>query len=108
MRARARESRRARLIGPTRAAAFAASAVAGLGALHLWAGNPPAGGARQSGDALAVALFRAEIDRHPLDPGWRCRLAREQLALGLYADAEHTLSPLVREGSAAAPGGATL
>jgi tetratricopeptide (TPR) repeat protein len=91
-----------------RAAALAASTMVGLGALHRWAGNPRAGGARPSGDALAVALFRAEIDRHPRAVSWRCRLAREQLALGQYSEAELTLSPVLPEGSAPAPEAALL
>jgi tetratricopeptide (TPR) repeat protein len=91
-----------------RAAALAASTMVGLGALHRWAGNPRAGGAQPSGDALAVALFRAEIDRDPRAVGWRCRLAREQLALGQYSEAELTLSPVLREGSAPAPEAALL
>ena len=87
------QTRRERLIGPLRSAALAAMSVGGLSALHLWVGDRSQLPANAIGDALAVALLRADVDRHPANVEMRCRLAREQLALGLHEDAERTLAP---------------
>src|SRR4051812_41811641 len=73
--------------------------LAGLAALQLWAGD---GAARHPEDALGLALLRADVDRQPDDARARCRLAREELALGLHADAERTLAPFL-EGTSAPP-----
>jgi tetratricopeptide (TPR) repeat protein len=88
---------RGKLAGPALTAAVIAISSGSLGALHLWAGE--SGGARVGGDALALALLRADVERRPEDAEPRFRLIREQLALGLYRDAERTLGPLVRERS---------
>jgi len=70
-----------------------AFSIAGLGALHLWAGEPRGGA---GADVLAVALLRADVDREPDDAAARVRLARQQLSAGLQQEAEHTLAPLLR------------
>ena len=42
-------------------------------------------------DTLALALLRAEVERHPENINLRFRLAREQLSLGLFEEAERSL-----------------
>src|SRR5918911_1474623 len=83
---------RGRVAGPVLTAAVVAFSTGSLGALRLWAG----GAADVPGhDALALALLRADLQRNPADASARMRLVREQLALGMYRDAEGTLVPLL-------------
>jgi tetratricopeptide (TPR) repeat protein len=103
---RAKQRGRGKLAGPALTIAVVVFSIASLGALHLWAGGP--GSARISGDALALALLRADVDRRPQDSQRRLRLIREQLALGLFGDAERTLGPLVGAESASAREAALL
>lgn len=102
----ARLQHRRRLAGPALTAAGVALSIASLGALHLWAGQP--GAAQRTSDALAMALLRAELERDPADVHLRLRLVRQQLALGMYRDAERTLVPLYGAGVVAPPESALL
>src|SRR5439155_13771366 len=77
-----------------------------LGGLHLWAGE--ADSAPGPADALGLALLRADLELNPDDATLRMRLTREQLALGMYRDAERTLVPLFGAGTAMAPEAALL
>ena len=84
---------RERLIGP--AAPVALVAAAGLVALHLEGRGWWRGRGEPAPDGVALAYLRALVGRHPRDSGLRVRLARQELALGLPGDAEHTLEPLL-------------
>jgi tetratricopeptide (TPR) repeat protein len=94
----ANEHRKRRLAPPALTFALAILSLGGLAALHRWAGDCAA--RRAGGDALDLALLRAEVDRQPHDVRARCRLGREELALGLHRDAERTLAPLLQGTSA--------
>ena len=98
-----RPRNRPRLVGPASAVALVAATLAGLAALFFRAGDPGRGLAQSSPDSLAVAYLQAIAARHPGDVATRCRLARAQLALGWYQDAERTLAPLLRQGAGGEP-----
>src|SRR5919202_6140658 len=87
---------RGRVAGPVLTAAVVVFSSGSLGALRLWAGSA-ADAPRH--DALALALLRADLQRNPDDASARVRLVREQLALGMYRDAEGTLVPLLAAGT---------
>jgi tetratricopeptide (TPR) repeat protein len=95
---RPKQRGRRRVAGPALTAAVIAVSIGSLGGLHLWAGE--ADGVPGHADALGLALLRANLERNPGDSSLRLRLTREQLALGMYRDAERTLVPLFGAGSA--------
>ncbi|HYY51301.1 MAG TPA: tetratricopeptide repeat protein, partial [Myxococcales bacterium] len=84
--------RRHRLAGPVLTGALVVCSLGSLGALHLWAREP--GKAENAADALGLALLRADLERNPDNATLRLKLTREQIALGMYEDAERTLAPL--------------
>src|SRR5919206_420495 len=96
---RATRASRPRLIGHAALGALVVTAVIGMGALYTGAPTPDLTEAAR--DTFTAAYLRALLDRHPGDVAARCRLAREQLALGRYQDAERTLAPLVAGGEGA-------
>lgn len=49
-------------------------------------------------DALSLAYLRAFVSQNPADASRRVQLAREELALGLVAEAERTIAPLLAGG----------
>jgi tetratricopeptide (TPR) repeat protein len=106
MRARGGQRGRGPVARPALTIAAVAFSAGSLGALHLWAGQP--GGASAPPDALGLALLRADLERSPEDGSLRLRLTREQLALGMYPDAERTLAPLLGVGDQVPPAAALL
>jgi tetratricopeptide (TPR) repeat protein len=77
--------------------AVVATAFGGLGALHVVVRTQVPEPGR---DVLTLPYLRAWVDRRPHDEAMRLRLAREQLTLSRYKDAERTLAPLLQRGSA--------
>jgi hypothetical protein len=80
-----------RLIGGAPAAALVVMAIVGLWGLRVWARNAAQDPSPAKTDVLELALLRAEAERHPSDARLRLRLAREQLSLGLFDEAERSL-----------------
>ena len=80
-----------RLIGGASAAALVALSLVGLGGLRVWARDAARELSPAKSDTLALALLRAEVERHPENVNLRFRLAREQLSLGLFEEAERSL-----------------
>ena len=106
MQRRPKQRGRRRVAGPALTAAVVVVSIGSLGGLHLWAGE--ADSASGPADALGLALLRADLELNPDDATLRMRLTREQLALGMYRDAERTLVPLFGAGTAMAPEAALL
>ena len=106
MQRRPKQRGRRRVAGPALTAAVVVVSIGSLGGLHLWAGE--ADSAPGPADALGLALLRADLELNPDDATLRMRLTREQLALGMYRDAERTLVPLFGAGTAMAPEAALL
>lgn len=89
------EPRNRRAIRPVTTAAFVVFASCGLVALRLGAAGQRPELVEPGRDPLTVAYLRAFVAGRPGDAAMRLRLAREQLALGSFADAEHTVAPLL-------------
>ena len=85
-----------RLIGRAPAAALVAIALAGLWGLRVWADAAARDVSPAKTDVLALALLRAEVERDPADASLRVRLAREQLSLGMFEDAERSVEATPR------------